>query len=115
MTDEVEVLREPAPCTLDELRAHALPVLREHGVREAVVFGSWARGEADGYSDLDLAVALPFEGSRGEQRLLLTKALEERLPLAVEVIVYTPEELAEGRQRGLGVFDALAREGVRIL
>ncbi len=36
-----------------------LPVLRLHGARRTGVFGSYARGEADAASDLDLLVELP--------------------------------------------------------
>lgn len=42
------------PLPLDDLRA----MLREHGVRKASVFGSYARGEATKKSDLDLLVEL---------------------------------------------------------
>lgn len=46
----VEVVHAPAPCSLDELIRRAQPVLRAAGVHRAVAFGSWARGEADGFS-----------------------------------------------------------------
>ena len=36
-----------------------LPVLRLHGARRTGVFGSYARGEADAGSDLNLLVELP--------------------------------------------------------
>ena len=47
---------------LDILR-HAAPALRErYGVVSAGLFGSVARGEADVYSDIDVAVT--FRGGR---------------------------------------------------
>jgi len=50
----------------------ALPSLGIHA-RRAVVFGSFARGRADEYSDIDLIVIAPeFDGSR---ELSLVKAL----------------------------------------
>jgi hypothetical protein len=40
-----------------------LPVLKRYRVRRAGVFGSYARGEADSDSDLDLLVELPAGSS----------------------------------------------------
>lgn len=111
---EVEVARLPAPCTLEELRRRAGPVLRASNVRLAVVFGSWARGEADGFSDLDLVVVADTSLGRGERGLALARRLDEALPVVVDPIVYTPEEFVVGRASGMGVFDAIAREGVEI-
>ena len=58
MPPPVTILRKPPNLDLDEIRRRLGPVLTAAGARRAVVFGSWARGDADGYSDLDLAVVL---------------------------------------------------------
>ena len=41
---------------IEELAKHIVPVLRDGGVIEAFVFGSFTRGEAQPDSDLDLLV-----------------------------------------------------------
>ena len=110
----VEVVRAPAPCTLAELCRLARPVFRAARVRRAVVFGSWARGEADGFSDLDLAVVADTSLARVERSFALAKKLDEALPTVVDLIVYTPREFAAGQERGLGVFGAIACEGVDV-
>ena len=112
---DVAVFQEPAPCSLDELRRQALPVLRDAGARRAIVFGSWARGEADGFSDLDLVVVMETDRPRVERGRDLARRLDESLPVVVDLIVYTPAEFATGEARGFGVFDALSRDGVAIL
>ena len=112
---EVTVISAPAPCTFDEIRQRAGPVLRKAGVKRAIVFGSWARGEADGFSDLDLAVVLDTSLPRPERALALTRELEDALPVTVDLLVYTPDEFAACEADGFGVFDLMRREGVDIL
>lgn len=68
------------PISLTELRN----ILVSHGVEEARLYGSYARGEADSSSDLDLLVKL------GPDRDLfdlaaLQRDLEERLPCGVDL------------------------------
>lgn len=89
-------------------------MFRAAEVRRAVVFGSWARGEADGFSDLDLTVVAETTLPRVERGLILAGKLDKALPVVVDLLVYTPEEFARGEADGLGLFDALAREGVEI-
>jgi len=113
MSDEVIVLRAPARFTLDELAARLRGPLEAAGAHRAIVFGSWARGEADGYSDLDLVVVLQTELPRFERAKLLTGVLDA-IPIPVDLLVYTPEEFERGMTKHYDVFDAIAREGVTI-
>jgi predicted nucleotidyltransferase len=113
MSEEVAVLRAPARFTLDELAERLRGPLEAAGAERAIVFGSWARGEADGYSDLDLVVVLPTELPRFERGKLLAGILDA-IPISVDVLIYTPEEFERGMSKQLDVFDAIAREGVTI-
>lgn len=112
---EVTVVEARPPCSLDALAELAVPILRAAGVLRAIVFGSWARGEADGFSDLDLVVVTCTDLPRTERGRELATRLDQSLPVVVDLLVYTPDEFAAGRARGLGVFDALARDGMEIL
>jgi predicted nucleotidyltransferase len=115
VSDDVTVLKAPAPCSLEELRSKAGPLLKEAGAQRALVFGSWARGEADGFSDLDLVVVMDTDRPRPERGLELARHLDEMLPMVVDLLVYTPSEFSAGQLRGMGIFDALARESVDLL
>jgi len=42
--------------TIDELRAVIIGLLRKYGANHAILFGSYARQEADAASDIDLVV-----------------------------------------------------------
>ena len=112
---EVTVISAPVPCTFEEMRVRAGPVLRRAGAKRAIVFGSWARGEADGFSDLDLAVVMDTDLPSPERALALTRELDRELPMVVDLLVYTPDEFAACEADGFGVFDTLRREGVDIL
>lgn len=46
---------------LQELKYKAEPVLREHGVPFAGVFGSVARGEDSAHSDIDIMIRVPTD------------------------------------------------------
>lgn len=68
----------------DEERARLIAVLRQHGVRRAGVFGSFARGEQTPASDVDLLI------EPDAQATLFTLA---RLELALEDILGRPVDL----------------------
>lgn len=111
MQPEVTILKAPATHTLAELAQIAVEPLRHSGAERAIAFGSYARGAADGYSDLDLVVVLRTDRPRAERGLLLRELLDA-LPVPVDLLVYTPEEFALGMERQIDIFDAIAREGV---
>jgi predicted nucleotidyltransferase len=113
VSEEVTVVRRAARHTLAELAALARPALEAAGAECAVVFGSWARGTADGFSDLDLAVVVETTLPPAERGNLL-RGLIEALPVGVDLLVFTPDEFARGIEDGYGVFAAIAREGVTI-
>ena len=113
MVEDVLVLQRPALCTLEEIAGRIRAPLERAGVLRAVAFGSYSRGEADAWSDLDLAVVLDTELPRAERGNLLAETVSA-VTIGVDLLVYTPDEWREGMERGVGVFDALAREGVTL-
>jgi uncharacterized protein len=68
-----------------------------------ILFGSWARGEAEQESDLDLLVVLPKVEHKRKAAIEVLKALNG-LPISKDVIVTTPQELEE---RGKVIGDIL--------
>ena len=46
----------------NDIRTRITPVLKNYGVRNAVLFGSYAKGEADANSDIDLLVDSGLKG-----------------------------------------------------
>jgi uncharacterized protein len=111
MRAEVTILQSPAAYTLAELAQIAAEPLRRCGAERAIAFGSYARGTADGYSDLDLVVVRSTDRPPTE-RWSLFRELLDALPVPVDLLVYTPEELTRGMEQRIGIFDVIAREGV---
>lgn len=50
--------------TIDQLKTMLVPVFRLHGVRRAVLFGSYGKGQANTESDIDLLVDSSLRGLR---------------------------------------------------
>ncbi len=75
-----------------------------------ILFGSHARGEAGPDSDVDLLVVMAVDGSVVEKRLEIRGALHN-IPIALDVVVTSPEDFA-WRKDVVGTIEwAAAREG----
>ena len=74
------------------------PLLERQGARAAYVFGSWARGEADRHSDIDVIVVAP-SGHPPVDRFRDYLPAIVTAEVGVDMFVYSPEE-----------FDALRAE-----
>ncbi len=59
-----------------------------------LVFGSYARGEAQAGSDLDLLVVMPEVAHKRDAAIAMRRVLSE-LPVPHDVVVTTPEEIEE--------------------
>lgn len=78
---------------------------------QVIVFGSRARGEHHLDSDLDLLVVKESREPRYKRAGALYGALAD-LPLEVDVIVYTPEEIREWSGVDQAFVTTATREGV---
>ena len=80
---------------LSDFRVRLTPVFRRYQIRKALVFGSFARGDVLRHSDLDLILIqqteLRFMDRYDGLLHDLGCAVSER---EIDVLIYTPEELA---------------------
>ena len=101
------------PWTLDEIRERLAPHLKAAGARRAIIFGSYARGEADAWSDLDLVIiadtSLPFP-----ERFKSFRGVFEAYRRAMEILVYTPEEFAQMIEAENPFIEQVLKDGVPI-
>ena len=73
------------PYTIDEIRQKTAPLAKQYGISKMSLFGSYARGEANEGSDVDLVI------DRGRLRGLIqyfsfVHDLEEKLNCHVDVV-----------------------------
>ena len=91
---------------IEELKTRITHTLRHHDVARAAIFGSFARGDAEESSDLDILIEF-----RGEKSLLdlvgLKLDLEDSLGRSVDVLTYNALHPA--------IRDRILSEQVRVL
>lgn len=101
-----------APLLTDEelkvMIASLKKVLRPNRI---LTFGSYARGDWQAGSDLDLLVEWETDLPPAERRLLVRQALGPK-PCPVDVLVYTPAEIAARRDSLGSIIPTILREGV---
>ena len=72
-----------------------VPVLKKGGAQKAILFGSYARGEADEYSDIDLIIIAESERPFIERAKDFSDLWKVSPVKAMDVLVYTPQEFQE--------------------
>ncbi len=80
---------------------------------KVILFGSRARGDARPNSDYDLLVIKASDEPRYRRSVALYIALAD-LPVEVELMVYTPEEVAEWSNVPQAFVTTAVREGTTI-
>lgn len=97
------------PQASDRIR-QVVQAFRPYKPERIYLFGSWARGEEDDLSDLDIVVIkstpLPFFDRLREVHRLLPAGLG-----AVDVLVYTPEEFTAMEKEGNAFAELIIEEG----
>lgn len=75
---------------IEELRSHGIPV------QEAIIFGSYAKGNPKEESDIDVAlVSSAFTGDRFEDRRRIVP-LRRKIDNRIEPMPFRPEDFNEG-------------------
>ena len=67
-------------------------------IQKAILFGSYANGRRDLFTDLDLVVVLTSDSSFIERNVELRRRLNAGVDM--DLLVYTPEEFARMSQSG---------------
>ena len=84
--------------TMDRIQDLCDRIAREFHPERIILFGSYARGDADEDSDVDLLVIMPFEGLGARKAAEIMKRVRPGFP--VDVVVRTPETVRERIRMG---------------
>ncbi len=106
-----QVPSQPEPVMSEQTIQQIVGVITTHlSPRRIILFGSYARGEAGPDSDLDLLVELdPPLPARGRSSQI--KRLFDPYPGPMDIVVYSPQELAYWKQAPASLAATILREG----
>ncbi len=99
--------------SIDEIRSTFEPFLRKGKAKRAIIFGSYARGEADRHSDLDLIIVADTSADWFD-RYHAFPGVFNIWRGGIDILIYTPEELEEMLASRRAFIEDALREGVTI-
>lgn len=102
----MSVAKTKYPKRLKKLLNH----LQHHKPEKIYLFGSWARGEGDDLSDIDLVVCMESDLPFLERTRNLMNNLPEDIG-AVDMLVYTPAEFNQMQIDGNAFTEMILEEG----
>lgn len=94
----------------DAIREIVARIVAKFAPEKVIVFGSAARGTADADGDVDLLIVMQIHGSRRQLATDIERSLIG-IPVPVDLVVITPEELARDRGRVGTIVRPALREG----
>ena len=77
---------------------------------QVILFGSYARGDADENSDVDLMIVADSDLPRFKRTRELYKLLRP-YPFGMDLLVFTPREIQKGKRSVVSFVSAVFREG----
>jgi len=116
-----EVLRDPR-YPVHRIADKLLPYLRvlvdQFHPQEVILFGSYAYGEPDMDSDVDLLIVKPITSTRLQDKLSIRSAwwpiLISGSPLSFDLLLADPEEHAQRRKDGSAYYKEITEQGLRL-
>lgn len=78
---------------MDRIRDLISQIVLEFSPQRVILFGSYAYGQPNVDSDVDILVVLPFEGKPVRKAIEIRNRVNARVPL--DLLVRTPEQVAD--------------------
>ena len=93
-----------------QIRQVAMQLAHAAQALQVILFGSCAREEATDRSDMDFMVVAETDLPRHKRAVGLYKQFRP-YPFGMDIVVYTPQEIEEGKKSALTFVSAVLREG----
>ena len=84
--------------------------LKEYDPEQLLLYGSWARDEEDEMSDIDIVVVKATEKPFLERLSEAAQYLNE-FEKGIDLLVYTPDEMAQMKAQGNAFIEMILEEG----
>ncbi len=95
--------------TRKQIRQFCEQIVREFSPERIILFGSHAWGRPGPFSDVDLLVVMPYQGSPLQQAARIISKLNP--PMAVDLLVRSPEEVQERLAMQDGLMQEIVERG----
>ena len=96
--------------TKDKIKHVARNMAMAINAERVILFGSYARGDATEKSDVDLMIIADSDLPRFKRSRELYKLLRPH-PFAMDIIVYTPQEIEKGKKTKVSFVSTVLKEG----
>ena len=103
------VMKRPSEKTVEKEIQRIISALRHYRPKKVVLFGSFARGDYHGLSDLDLIVIKETSKKFSDRILDVLELCDSNIP--VEPLVYTPAEIEQLLAEGNSFISQALKEG----
>jgi uncharacterized protein len=94
----------------DKIKLIARDMAITSNAERVILFGSYARGDATEHSDVDLLFIAESDLPRFKRSRALYKLLKP-YPFAMDIVVYTPQEIEKGKKSKVSFVSTVLKEG----
>jgi predicted nucleotidyltransferase len=110
--------RYPVHLIADKLLPYLRVLVEQFHPEQVILFGSYAYGEPDENSDVDLLVVRPLQESRLKDKIAIRAAWWPILlggsPLSFDILLSNPEEHARRSRAGSAYYKEITQKGIRL-
>ena len=110
--------RYPVHQIADQLLPYLRVLVEQFHPELVILFGSYAYGEPDEHSDVDLLVVKPVQESRLKDKIAIRAAWWPILlggsPLSFDLLLANPEEHAKRSRAGSAYYKEITEKGLRL-
>lgn len=93
-----------------EIQRAAKRLGRAANAEQVILFGSYARNEANEHSDVDLLIIAESDLPRFKRSRELYKLFRPH-PFSMDLLVYTPQEIEQGKRSAASFVSTVLQEG----